>query len=495
LDILEIIRKIKEYWYNLEKIDKYLILFLLFSFLIRIIFFTYSPIKGWDETVYLNLGSDLSNNPLLYSLENSGWSDFISTPEPVYEWPNIGFRAPILPYILSFFYFLKLDYLIPFLMPFIVSMSILLVYILGQNMFNKKVGFYGAVFFSLIPINIFTSDKIWTDPLIVFFLLLTFISFWKGYENNNNKHKILFGLFLALSLLSRYTTLWIIPIFLIYFLIRDKSFKFLFDTYIWKAILVFMVTLLPWFIYGFVFYQNPLGGFVHGFKASAYWGGIQPWTYFIDNSWFIFSIIGWLFLASLFYIFYKKDYIKKEIYLLLIWFIFFYLIVTAMPHKEERFITPIIPAICLLSAFFVDKQKNHKKVILIIVCILLINSFYGLYKLGIKESRNTVNRCFYAGNIFMAREIPVDNSLIITNKDPIVHYYTKRDTIVYPISWNLKLFRNLIETKYKDKLVYLYFSNYDMDMPGLIKDDLDKNFEKIYECSIEIGYSAVYKYK
>ena len=491
---METIKKIKEYWFKFDKTDKYLLLFLLFSFLIRIVFLTYSPIKGWDETVYLNLGTELAQNPFFYSLQNSGWNDFIPTPESLYAPPNIGFRAPILPYILSIFYFLNLDEVIPFLMPFISTLSILLVYILGKEMFNKNIGFYGAVFFSLTPISILTSEKVWTDPLVVFFLLLTFISFWIGYEKNNNKFKILFGLFLALSLLSRYTTLWIIPIFPIYFLIRDKNLKFVSNKYIWQSILLFFVTLIPWFIYGYIFYQNIFGGFIHGFKASLYWGGIQPWTYFIDNSWFIFSIIGWLFLFSLFYIFYKKEFKKRGIYLLLIWILFFGLIVTAMPHKEERFILPIVPPICLISAFLIDKQK-YKKIILAIVIVLLIKSFFDLYQLGIKESKNTPNRCFYAGNMFMAENIPIENSLIVTNKDPIVHYYTKIDTIVYPLFWNLKSFRSFLDRKYNNKSIYFYFSNYDMEMPGLIKNDLDNNFEKIYECNIEIGYSAVYKYK
>ena len=204
----------------MEKTDQLIIFVLIFSFLIRIAFLFYSPLRGWDETVYLNLGRDLSRNPFSYSLLNSPWNDFIPSTDIIYGWPNIGFRAPLLPYILSIFYALNLNFLIPIIVPFFATLSVFLVYIFGKKLFDKKIGLYSAILFSLAPIQVFYSEKIWTDPLIVFFILLTFISFWEGYEKENKKHKILFGLFLALSLLARYTTLWIAPVFLFYFLIR-----------------------------------------------------------------------------------------------------------------------------------------------------------------------------------------------------------------------------------------------------------------------------------
>lgn len=311
MDIQKIIKKIKGFWSEMDKTDKLMILLLTISFLVRVITILYTSYRGWDETVYLNLGYDLSKNPFHYSLLNSGWSDYIPSTDIIYSWPNIGFRAPLLPYILSVLYFLRLDFLIPALIPFVATLSVFLVYKLGSKLFDKKIGLYSALFFSLIPIHIYASGKIWTDAFVVFFILLTFISFWEGYEKGNKRHKILFGLFLALSLLARYTTLWIAPIFLLYFIFRDKSFKFLKDKYLWIAILVFFLALVPWFIYSFINYGNLLGGFIHGFKAAMYWGGVQPWYYFIENFNRIFGIVGVIFILSLFFIFYKKEF-KKE---------------------------------------------------------------------------------------------------------------------------------------------------------------------------------------
>jgi 4-amino-4-deoxy-L-arabinose transferase-like glycosyltransferase len=494
MDISKISRKIKTYWLEMEKTDKLIILVLIFSFLIRIIFLFYSPFRGWDETVYLNLGRDLSKNPFIYSLFNKGWNDFIPSTDIIYGWPNIGFRAPLLPYILSIFYALKLNFLTQIITPIFATLSVFLVYILGKKLFDKKIGLYSAILFALVPIHVLSSGKIWTDILVVFFILLTFISFWQGYEKNNKKHKVLFGLFLALSLMARYTTLWITPVFLFYFFIRDKSLKFLKDKYLWYAIGVFFLVLIPWFIYGFKYYGNILGGFIHGFKASSYWGGVQSWSFFFENSWAIFSITGILFVISLLYILFKKEFLKREIYLLLIWVIFYSAIVITMPHKEARFIMPIVPVICLLSGFFINKIKKYKDIIFGLICIALIASLLILFKIEYQNSKAGVNICFSDGNKFLADNSIDKNSLIVTNQLPIVHYYTQKEVHLYPDPWNLSILKNIIDLNHSSKAVYMFFANYDMT-DNTIKKDLDNNFEKVFECSKGWGYSAIYKYK
>ena len=49
------------------KKNKGLIAIFLLALLIRTLFVFSMPIKLWDETIYLNLGYDLSKNPLDYS--------------------------------------------------------------------------------------------------------------------------------------------------------------------------------------------------------------------------------------------------------------------------------------------------------------------------------------------------------------------------------------------------------------------------------------------
>ncbi len=495
MDFSKIKENIKNRLCFLDDNNLLIILIVATSFLIRIMFLLHPPLRGWDETVYLNMGRQLSNNPLFYSLTKSGWNDYIPSKDIIYGWPNVGFRAPLLPYFLSFFYFIKLNFFVEIMNPLLGALSIFLIYILSKRMFNQNIGLFSAVLLALMPIHVFYSGLVLTDAFVMFFVLLTFFSFWQGYEKNDKKYKVLFGLFLALSLLARYTTLWVTPIFLLYFIVRDKSFKFLKDKYLWYSIGVFFVVLVPWFIYGYKYYGNILGAFIHGFKAASYWGGTQPWYFFFKDSWQITSIVGIMFIVSLFYIFIKKEFIKKEVYLLLIWFFFFLGMAMFMPHKEDRFIMPIIPVICIVSALFIDKLKKYKYLVFGSVCIVMLVFLIFSFKNGKEIALNNANACFSNGNQFLASVSMGKDALIITNQSPIVYYYTQKNNHLYPDPWSIDSLRNIIDTNYLNREVYIFFSNYDMSMNSPIKNDLDKNFEKAFECSKGSGYSAIYRYK
>src|SRR3990167_6712676 len=93
--------------------NRKILLIFLFALLIRIIFIFDTPLRIWDETIYANLGHDLSTNPLSYTFKNKFYSDYA----PDGSWPKAGFRPPLLPYLLSLFYLLKIDFLIMLLMP------------------------------------------------------------------------------------------------------------------------------------------------------------------------------------------------------------------------------------------------------------------------------------------------------------------------------------------------------------------------------------------
>jgi len=479
----------------MKRETKILIALLIVAFIIRSIFIFSTPVKIWDETVYANLGYNLAHNPLDYSVANNGWSDFIpSGGDNFYAWPKMGFRAPLLPYLLMPLYLFNLDFLVIFFIAIIGALSVCLVYLLGKKLFNEKVALYSAILFLLIPLHIIYSAKILTGVLFTFFVLLTFFSFWKGYEENNKKHKVLFGVFLALALLSRYTALWIMPIFLLYFLARDKSLKFLKDKYLWYSILAFFGTLIPWFIYGIFEYSNPFGAFIHGFKASGYWGGLQSWTFFFEYWGHMFSIIGFVFVIALIYILYKKEFFKKEIYFLLIWFAFFLGMAIYMPHKEDRFILAIVPTIALISGYFIDKIKRYKKLILIGITLITLFSLSSQFYTTYNNSYTDTNKCFLESNKFL--EEVNKNSVVITDESTVVYYYTKLETKFYPNPWDYKILSSWTKDYYSGKEVYVLFGDYIIKSEeeyNQIKKDLEENSEKVFECSKDKGYSALYK--
>jgi len=474
------------------KKHKWLIAIFVIALLVRIIFVFSMPIKLWDETIYLNLGVDLSHNPLSYSFSH-GWSDFIpSGGDAFYGYPKAGFRAPLLPYLISIFYLLNLGFLSNFLMPLIGALSVILIYKLGKELFNEKVALISSLLFAFIPLHVFYSGRVLTDVLFTFFVLLTFLCFWKGYEKNSKKHKVLFGVFLALTLLSRYTALWIMPIFLLYFLARDKSLKFLKDKYLWYSILTFFVTLIPWFIYGILEYNNPIGAFIHGVKASAYWGGLQSWTFFFDYWWQMFSIVGIIFVIALIYIFYKKEFFKKEIYLLLIWFAFFLGMAIYMPHKEDRFVLAIVPTIVLITGYFIDKIKRYKKQIIVILLGILILSlclnFYGTYK----TYYNTNTDCFK--QVGLKLKTIQGDFLIVSENPPLFRYYAQQESAYYPDNLNEETLKELANST--NKKVYFVFTKFNSSFETEKWQNLNKimkeDYNLFFECSKDKEVNWIY---
>jgi len=407
----------------------------------------------------------------------------------------MGFRPPLLSYFLAIFYALNLGFLIKFLLPLVGTLTIFLVYLLGKEMFNKKIGIISAAIISFVPIHIIYSGKILNDVFVTFFITLSFLFFWKGFDKGNEKYKIFWGITLGIGLLTRYTLLWIIPLFPAYLWIRNKSLNFLRDKYLWYGTIGFFVVLIPWLIYGIFEYNNPIGAFIHGAKASGYWGGHQAWIFFFQNNWYIFSISGILFVLSLIWIFYVRDYKKREIYLLLIWSLFYLMMLMIMPHKEERFIIPIIPAISLIIGYSLNKVKSYKKIILGIILIILFWSCVTILIQDTKISSNTNTRCFMETMNFLKEQ--GNNYTVVSENPSIVRYFINTKNSFYPDEINEKSFMEI--SNFTDKKVYFLFnrlnSGSDTDKWTNLKKILSEDYGLEFECPEDPEVTFVYSNK
>ena len=470
--------------------NKFIVGLLLVALITRIIFVFVMPVKLWDETVYINLGYDLSKNPLDYSFANNGWSDFI----PGGLYPKAGFRAPLLPYLVAFLYLLKINFLIDFIVPIFGAFSVLLIYLLGKNIFEEKTGKIAALFLAFIPLHAFYSGRVLTDAVFTFFVLLTFLFFWKGFEQNNKKYKLLFGLSLAITLLSRYTALWIMPVFFIYLFFRNRGFKFLRDKYLWYAVLLFILTLTPWLIYGLNEYGTPVGAFIHGAKASSYWGGVQPWHFYFDYWWAAFSVLGYFSIVCIIYLLYKKEYLKKEVYFILIWIVIFLGLAIYMPHKEDRFILAIAPALSLISAHVIKRFRYAKVITLAIVSALVISTgayFYYEYKLY----NNINSSCFE--KIGAELKNTGGDFMIVSENPSLFRYYAKQESAYYPDVLNKKTIKEL--ESISNKTVFFVFTRYNSGFEEEKWKELVKimkeNYTKEFECPEDPEVNWIYSNK
>jgi 4-amino-4-deoxy-L-arabinose transferase-like glycosyltransferase len=375
------------------------------------------------------------------------------------------------------------------------TLTIFLVYLLGKEMFNKKTGIISATIIAFVPIHVIYSGRILNDVLVTFFITLAFFFFWKGFEKGNEKYKIFWGIVLGIGLLARYTMLWIIPIFPIYLWIKNKSLNFLKDKYLWYAIIGFFVVLIPWFVYGYFEYGNIFGGFLHGFKGAAYWGGNQSWMFFFQNHRYIFSISGILFVLSLIGISYTKDYKKREVYILLIWSLLYFIMLVIMPHKEERFVIPIIPAISLIIGYSLNKIKSYKKIILGIILIILLWSCLSILVHDKNISSNTNTECFIETMNFLKKQ--GDNYITVSENPPIVRYFTNTESSFYPDKITEESLKEVSNST--NKTVYFIFnklnSGFETDKWMKLNEILGEDYGLKFKCPEDPEVNFVYSNK
>jgi 4-amino-4-deoxy-L-arabinose transferase-like glycosyltransferase len=361
--------------------------------------------------------------------------------------------------------------------------------LLGKRLFGKKAGLYASLFLAFLPAHVFYSGKILNDALATFLIALSFLFFWKGFEENKNPYKVLFGAVLALSLLAKYTTLWIMPAFLIYFLIR-RPLKFLKDKYLWYAIIAFLIVLIPWFVYGVYYYGSPIGAFVHGYNSASYWGGVQPWSFYFDQGWLIFSAVGILFIIALAYPLYRKDFFSRKTALILIWVVFFLAMLILMPHKEDRFILPIIPAVCIfIGAVFAELR--YQKLIALLAIILLIFSLGSIYYENKSTSNNMNAKCFIETmNYLKSNE---NDFMTVSESPPLIYYFTHNESAYYPSNLNED---TLKEISSRDKPVYFVFnrfnSGYNNEQGQGLKKLLSGNYINVFSCSLDPEVNFIY---
>jgi len=451
-----------------------IILVLLFSFLIRRNTFWLAHWQG-DQSHYVCLAMKLDRfgidgynlrgikiNDVVIHKKSGARMVFPTCPDPNQEGEllmslkDVGFgyydqplfwKTPLLPYILSLShrFFAKPNQ--PFsivatnigkivkklkpdaffkaqfyacLVPLIFDlMTILLVFFIGQKLFTARIGIYASILMATNAISIWISHRIWTESLLVFFLVFSVWLFLIAKDKRSLILYVLSGIFCGLAILSKQTgILAVMPILLLSIgaksLTARKSGNINKDSKIEifnMGYLIFIIfTLLiaaPWFIKVFQVYGNP-------FFAPHIRGMIETdmtqWSSIIEKrpAPIILFGIGTFYLSPLFVlayftlgIFFKEvDQLFKNVranynfVFLWTWVIVFFMLAILVDAKEHRYVYPAYPALALLSAFFIDKLRrlylnkfhNHLIVAEVLVAALFILNAARSVPLGVEAA-------------------------------------------------------------------------------------------------------------
>lgn len=156
---------------------------------------------------------------------------------------------------------------------------VLLIYLLGKKFLAEKIGLLAAFFYAIHPPTIAYTNEILTEIPFTFLFLLSTLFLLLGLKNQNKKTIFAGGLFIGISTLTRFITIFFpllaIPIF--YLLL--KSWR---KTFIYSGLMIaaMLIIISPWLIRNYIHFNHFVFGRTGG--GWIYWSGSYvPW----DGEW------------------------------------------------------------------------------------------------------------------------------------------------------------------------------------------------------------------
>jgi len=302
--------------------------------------------------------------------------------------------------------------------PFLISILLIIsVCLLGSIFFSRNTGLLASLIFSVIPIELLTSNKIWADDMVALFATLAVILFLYAIKGGNPFFCLLSGLSCGFSILAKMSGVYIvISILLFHLLINYKkkaSIKNIKDFIFDRNILYFLAGVFivsAWWFNLYYSYFN-IASTKSYFIVNEQWETAKTWNSFFgtisNRPWFAYFILvpfqspllilSYIFIP--FFMFRRRignlaNFVKNEysfIQFLIFWILTTFIFLTLKPGKELRYMLIAYPAICILSSYSLDliyqwlKNKFPKDVVFIrfILVFIIFSSLLFSLKLGL----------------------------------------------------------------------------------------------------------------
>jgi len=293
-----------------------------------------------------------------------------------------------------FYYNNNADQMLFFGRIFVILLSVLLgffVFKWAKELFGIKSGLFALFLYSFSP-NILAHSRLATIDLgASCFMFIATYYFWRFINNISIKSLAIAGITFGLAQLSKFTALYLIPIYIILTLIvlytkRKKDTKF-FNILFGKKSYTLFFLLLTIFIVGFVvvmtgYFIKGFPAYINGFKYATYHSIVghpsyllgqhstSGWWYYFFIAFFIKTPIPTLIFLLLTLIFFRrikhKEIINEFFLIVPIIFLFFVFMFNHM-NIGLRHILPVYPFLFV----FTSRIINFKKLRILIILLAL----------------------------------------------------------------------------------------------------------------------------
>ena len=325
-----------------------------------------------DEVILRVLAEKVSENFSDYSLQDTAILNQL--PRVVYDRP-LFHHPPLFIYgliLFKVFLGVKFQILLPV---FAAALTVLVIFAIGKELYDDNAGLIAALIFSVCPIVLHASTKIWIDALLTLFCTLSVYLSILAVKKERVLWYILAGVSFGMAVLSKISALPILAPIAYLFLKKPLNKKKLINV---SCFLIFAVLVAgPWL---FIFYktfgtffpwwikpsEEPLRMFPFIRMAMA-----RPWFFYFSN----ITIVAPIYLFS--WISMIKSIRRPNEWMECIWVLSFILGFTlvgimGLEGYVTRYVLPAIPALAILSGRLI---ATGKKILWIVSCIFLA---YGL---------------------------------------------------------------------------------------------------------------------
>jgi 4-amino-4-deoxy-L-arabinose transferase-like glycosyltransferase len=225
------------------------------AFFIRLENFINSRPRSVDEIVYFRMGAQVAENVFDYNTIAYG-HELASKGRPLPEY----FFLPLYkhPPLFTFAIALSMKAFTPTLLAAgIVSLlmgalMVPLVYGLAATLFDRKTALLAALLMWLDPVTVISSQKVWLDVMIAFFMTLAVLLFFLAAEKKRDACFFASGIAVGLAVLTKYTGILAWAVILPYAFIHERE-LFRRKSFLWSLAVPFIM-LIPWMIWNWEVY-------------------------------------------------------------------------------------------------------------------------------------------------------------------------------------------------------------------------------------------------
>ena len=382
--------------------------------------------------------ADIQTDDAIYSFRAIGYFDFVdsvdtqTTPIVWFDnipwWSKLSFHdAPPLVFLIQNLFF-KVFGISDFTakLPFALAGvgSVILLYFLVKQLYGEKTAILASLFLAIFSYFNWISRVGYLEGISIFFIILTLLLFLLSLKNNF--YFLFFGLSLGLCLLTKYVTLFIIPVVFFYLLLKEK--KQFANKYLITSLVIAFLVFSPVIFYNFTLYQTR-GHFDLQFSQLFGQNISGDWPMFAKNS---LAKNYFNELINIFLVIYQS--VSLPVCLALLACFFYFLFYTFLNLKnKENFLVFLALFFIIVQFMFIGSGNRYLSIINPFLAIILawgvIRIYYDFYLWKHLDKKIKLTVCFLIIFFLITIELFYNLNTNIFLKpfgQPIRHYSNSR---------------------------------------------------------------------